>query len=90
MSNKFDKEEFLKTIHIIPNWVKNGDDLLKFCIYLHYRLLQQKAINDWYQKNVVINDEQDYAINQIYCDHDQTYNNDLSKFQPFNEFLVEK
>jgi hypothetical protein len=90
MNHNFDKEEFLKAIHTIPHWVKNGDNLLTFCKHLQYRLLQEKALNRWYQDNFKLDDDQSLEMYKILGEFDKAYNNDLSKFQPFSEFLVEK
>jgi hypothetical protein len=91
MKNDFDKEEFLESIHRIPHWVRNGDDLLKFCKHLQYRLFQEKAVNRWYQDNMEkVSEEKYLEVNKIQSDYDKAYNNDLSKFQSFSEFLVEK
>jgi len=87
MENEFDKEEFLRQIHTIPSWVKNGDDLLKFCKHIQYRLLQTQAIDRWYQRNCKITDEQSAEVNEIYLNYNRAYENDKSKFQPFDEIF---
>lgn len=88
MEKKFDKEGFLKEIHSFPRWVKNGDDLLKFCTHIHYRLLQEKAINAWYQDNMgKVSDEKFMEVNQIQHDYDEAYSNDKSEFLPFSEIF---
>ena len=87
---KFDKEEFLIEIHTIPSWVKSGDDLMKFCKHLHYRLIQAKSVNSWYEKNIELTEEGELELLNIICDYDKTYNQDSSQFQPFSEiFTVE-
>jgi len=90
MSNSFDKKKFLKDIHSIPHWVQNGDDLLKFCKHLQYRLLQANAINSWYEKNMDMGDDDHIEVNRLHCAYDDAYNNDVSEFQPFNEIFIEK
>ena len=88
MKIKFEKQEFLRQIHTIPSWVKNGDDLLKFCKHLNYRLLQEKAINSWYHANFGALSLQKFEeVSQIQFDYDDAYNNDVSKFQPFSEIF---
>jgi len=87
MKEGFDKEEFLKDIHTIPSWVKNADDLLKFCKHLHYRLLQQQAICAWYQEQIILNDDMHYEVNKIQCKYDRAYNNDKSEFLPAKEIF---
>jgi hypothetical protein len=86
----FDKEKFLKEIHTIPYWVKNGDDLLKFCKHLQYRLLQATAKNSWYEKNLDLNDDDHIEVNRLYRAYEDVYNNDASEFQPFEQIFIEK
>lgn len=83
--SEFNKEEFLEEIHSFASWVKTGDDLMKYCRHIKYRMLQGQAIERWYQKNFKLTDEQCYELNKLVCEFDHSYGNHTSEFQPFNE-----
>lgn len=83
----FDEESFLSTIHTIPLWVKNGDDLLRFCKHIQYRLLQSKDMLFWYQMNFKLNEDQSNIVGNIYLDYEKAYNNDKSEFIKFSEMF---
>lgn len=87
MKERFDNEEFLREIHTVPSWVKNGDDLLKFCRHIMYRLLKEKAVNIWYQKNTKLEDDQYLQVLKIQIAYDDVYNNNVSQFQPFEQIF---
>lgn len=78
-----DKEEFLAAIHQIPYWVKGGDDLLKFCKHIQYRLFQAQDVLHWYHMNAKISDDQIHEVNEIHRKYDNWKNNDTSEFPPF-------
>lgn len=88
MNDILEKEEFLREIHTLPCWVKNGDDLLKFCKHIQYRLLQAKAINQWCQNNLDMQDEDLDEILKIQKAYDDAYNQDVSKFQSFEQIFI--
>lgn len=81
----FDKEQFLEEIHSFGSWVKSGDDLMKYCRHIKYRMLQSQAVDKWYQDNIKLTEEQHGQISKIVCDYNHAYENHNSKFQPFNE-----
>lgn len=83
--NKFNKEEFLKDIHSIPYWVETGEDLLKFCKHLQYRLHQNKVIDLWYRINIKLTNDQKIEIYKIIEDCDEAYNNYTRELQSFKD-----
>lgn len=83
----FDKEQFLKNISTIPSWVTNGDDLLKFCKHIQYRLLQAQAVNLWYREQFALNATQSAEVLEIRKRYDESYDEDKSNFKPFQEIF---
>lgn len=75
------KEEFLKSIYSIPDWVESTEDLFKYSMHLMYRLIQQKDINRLVFKelrnyNESLCEELAIKANSIKCAYDKVYNNE--------------
>jgi len=45
---ELNREQFLRNIHSIPAWVKNGDDIINYCAHLQYRIAQKEAVEKYY------------------------------------------
>lgn len=82
----FDKEEFMEDLNSLPYWVKNEDDLCTFCKHLKFRLIQTLSLNEWYETNCHITENQVVELNKICRNFEEAYNESRKKFVKINEF----
>jgi hypothetical protein len=71
---EFDKEQFLKDIKFIPNWVKNPEDMKTFCAHLQYRLKQKTEVLWWIFNNVKMEEPTQGILDEIFKKYDDAYN----------------
>ena len=87
----FDKEEFLQSINSFPMWVKDGDDLMRYCKHLKYRLLQSMAKNSLYSERLTlyreITDEEFMETSEFLDAYNKAYSNDKTVVVPFKELF---
>ena len=71
--NEEQKEEFLKSICSIADWVKTPDDLLKYCIHIKYRFQQALEKIDFYQKKSKLSDDEIHELQDLHSACDDAY-----------------
>lgn len=83
-------EEFIREISSIPEWVESGNDLLKYCRHIKYRLIQANKALEYFASHSKWTGEQSAEINQIMLSYDHAYNKDNSEFIDFANFINRK
>lgn len=51
--DQFLKNKFLTYVHSFPYFVKEYNDLLKYCIYMKYKLSKYEAQRDWLERKFI-------------------------------------